>query len=251
VGRTLLVALILCVVCSAVVATVALSLRPAQQVAMENDRNLNILQIAGLYEPGVPLAQQFEQVTPRVIDFASGRFTTALSPEQAVDVRKLTKDPALSIDLDSGDDPARLNRRERYGVVYLVEREGRLDRVILPIRGYGLWSTLWGFIALESDLNTVIGLGYYQHAETPGMGGEVDNPNWKAQWSGKQLYEDERLAIHVLKGRVDPSSPKAIHQVDGLAGATLTSRGVDHMLHYWLGEQGYAKFIRNLKAGEA
>lgn len=251
VARTLLVALVLCVVCSAVVATAAIAMKPKQQAAKENDRNINILQIGGIYQPGVPLAQQMEQVKAKVVDFESGRFTDALTPEQAIDPKKLTKKADLSIKLDGDNDIAKLIRREKYGVVYLVEKDGQLDRVILPIRGYGLWSTLWGFVALQSDLNTVVGLGYYQHAETPGLGGEVDNPKWKALWPGKQLFKDDEVAIRVMKGAVDPSAPNAAYQVDGLSGATLTSKGVDNMLHYWLGNQGYGKFLKNLKAGDA
>lgn len=251
VARTLIVALVLCVVCSAVVAAAAVALKPKQQAAKENDRNINILQIAGIYEPGRPIARQMEQVKAKVIDFETGRFTNVLTPEQAVDVKKLTKNPKLSERLDSERDIAKLIRREKYGIVYLVEKNGQLDRVILPIRGYGLWSTLWGFIALESDLNTVAGFGYYQHAETPGLGGEVDNPNWKAQWIGKQLYRDGELALHVLKGKSDSSGANAVHEVDGLAGATLTTKGVNNMVQYWLGDQGYGKFLKNLKAGDA
>ncbi|MFA5630780.1 MAG: Na(+)-translocating NADH-quinone reductase subunit C [Porticoccaceae bacterium] len=251
VGRTLLVMFILCVVCSAVVATTAVLLKPAQRQAMENDRNIYILRIGGLYEPGIPLADQFEQVTPKVVDLETGKFSDEMKPEQAVDARKVSRDPATSIKLDTAEDQAKLIRRENYGLVYLVEKEGELDRLILPIRGYGLWSTLWGFIALEADLNTIVGLGFYQHAETPGLGGEVDNPRWQAQWVGKELFDDGTLAIKVLKGTVDPDSPNAVHQVDGLAGATITSRGVDHMLHYWFSEQGYGKFLENLKSGEA
>src|SRR3990167_8268880 len=124
------------------------------------------------------------------------------------------------------------------------------QRSILAIAG--LWSTLYGFIAIKGDLNTVAGMGFYQHAETPGLGGEVDNPKWKAQWLGKTLFdEDGKLSVAVVKGGVDPQSPKAVHQVDALAGATLTSKGVDNLLNFWLGQNGFGPFIANLRAGEA
>ena len=74
---------------------------------------------------------------------------------------------------------------------YLLKKEdGSLDKIILPIHGYGLWSTLYGFIALEKNGNDIFGLQFYQHAETPGLGAEVDNPKWKAQWKGKKLNND-------------------------------------------------------------
>ena len=135
---------------------------------------------------------------------------------------------------------------------YIVETDGELDTLVLPVRGYGLWSTLYGFLALQEDLNTVAGLGFYQHGETPGLGGEVDNPKWRSLWEGKKLYnEDGELAIQIVKGGVDPQSPNAKYRVDALAGATLTSNGVNNLLHFWLGENGFGPFIANLRAGEA
>lgn len=247
-SKTLLTALVMCAVCSAIVATAAVSLKPMQTAAKENDRNINILQIAGLYEPGKPIAEQMQQVTPKVINFDTGEYTEAVSVAQAIDPKKLARDPSNARPLGD-DDPAKLIRRENFGVVYLVEKNGKLDRVILPIRGYGLWSTLWGFVALAPDLNTVIGLGYYQHAETPGLGGEVDNPKWKALWPGKQLFEGGQVAIQLVKGSVSADDPQASHKVDGLSGATLTSRGVNNMLQFWLSDKGYGKFLKNLKSG--
>lgn len=251
VGKTLLVAFVLCVVCSSIVATSAVLLKPQQVAAREQDRIRNILQIGGLLEEGIPLSEQVKRVTPRVIDFQAGKYTDAVTVAQAVDPKKLTKSDQTSVLLADDADIAKIKRQERYGVVYVVEKAGAVERVILPIRGYGLWSTLWGFIALDADLNTVVGMGYYQHAETPGLGGEVDNPAWKALWPGKRVYEGDVVALHVIKGKSDPSSPKAVHEIDGLSGATLTSKGVDNMIKFWLGPNGYGAFLKNLKKGEA
>jgi Na+-transporting NADH:ubiquinone oxidoreductase subunit C len=135
--------------------------------------------------------------------------------------------------------------------VYIGENASGLEKVILPIKGYGLWSTLYGFIALESDLKTVAGIGFYEHTETPGLGGEVDNPKWKSSWVGKQAYSDDALVLEVLKGKVDVSRDGAESKIDGLAGATLTTKGVDNLVKYWLGDQGFKPFIENLKTGEA
>ncbi|MDR1351193.1 MAG: NADH:ubiquinone reductase (Na(+)-transporting) subunit C, partial [Zoogloeaceae bacterium] len=129
------------------------------------------------------------------------------------------------------------------------DEAGALEALILPIRGYGLWSTLYGFLALKPDLNTVIGLGFYQHGETPGLGGEVDNPKWKSLWPGKTLFDaDGKPNIQIIKGGVDKTNPAAGHQVDALAGATLTTNGVDHLLHFWLGEQGFGPYLARLRA---
>jgi Na+-transporting NADH:ubiquinone oxidoreductase subunit C len=125
-----------------------------------------------------------------------------------------------------------------------------VDKVILPIYGKGLWSTLYGFVALDrDDLNTIRSLLYYQHGETPGLGGEVDNPSWKALWNGKQAFgADGSVQIQVMRGAVDLAATGAQHKVDGLSGATITSRGVHDMLHYWLGEGGYGHYLDRLRA---
>ena len=82
----------------------------------------------------------------------------------------------------------------------LRDDAGNLDKVILPVHGYGLWSTLYGFIALEENGNDIFGLQFYQHAETPGLGAEVDNPRWKKLWKGKKLVdENDVLQIGVSK----------------------------------------------------
>ena len=133
----------------------------------------------------------------------------------------------------------------------MVEHDGELDKIILPVRGAGLWSTLYGFLALENDLNTVAGLGFYEHGETPGLGGEVDNPKWKALWPGKEVYDDGQVAIELIKGSVDASTRNAENKVDGLSGATLTSRGVSNLVQFWMGDNGYKLFLKNLRAGEA
>jgi Na+-transporting NADH:ubiquinone oxidoreductase subunit C len=110
-----------------------------------------------------------------------------------------------------------------------------------------LWSTLYGFLALDSDLKTIRGITFYEHGETPGLGGEVDNPRWKAQWKGKMAYDDNmKILIEVLKGQVDPTSPQAGHQIDGLGGSTITTRGVHNLVRFWLGENGYKPFLSNI-----
>lgn len=168
------------------------------------------------------------------------------------DQRKASKDPAFSKSLSADDDKAKILRRVKYAVVYIVEGQDGIEKIILPINGYGLWSTLYGFLALDADLNTVAGVGFYEHAETPGLGGEVDNPLWKTEWIGKKVYDDDgETALSVIKGKVDTSRPASVYQIDGLSGASLTSRGVHNLIQFWLGEQGFAPFLKNLKDREA
>ncbi|MFO7706267.1 MAG: Na(+)-translocating NADH-quinone reductase subunit C [Halopseudomonas sp.] len=251
VRRTVTVALLVCLVCSVVVSAAAVALKPIQITNQLLDKKRNILSIAGLLEEGADVEAQFEKVTARLVDLRTGEFSDEIDP-LAYDQQKAAKDPAMSKRLDASEDIASIRRREDYATVYMVENADGIETMILPIYGYGLWSTLYGFIALEGDLKTVVGLGFYQHAETPGLGGEVDNPNWRQQWTGKVVYDEEgEVAVQVLKGSVDSSNPNAEHQVDGLAGATLTSRGVENLVRFWLGENGFGPFLDNLDEGEA
>jgi Na+-transporting NADH:ubiquinone oxidoreductase subunit C len=249
--KTLIVALLLSLVCAIFVSSAAVMLQPVQEVNKALDRKRNILAAAGMLEPGKSVEEQFAKVTTRVVDLRTGKFTDEVDPAK-YDQRKAAKDPKRSEELSDQEDIAKISRREDYSLVYVVEDEnGKLDKIILPIRGYGLWSTLYGFIALDSDADTVAGLGFYEHGETPGLGGEVDNPRWKALWPGKEVYRDGDVALSLIKGTVDPNSSNAPWQVDGLAGATLTSRGVTNLLHFWLGQNGFEPFLKNLSAGRA
>ncbi|MFT5889545.1 MAG: Na+-transporting NADH:ubiquinone oxidoreductase subunit C [Zhongshania sp.] len=247
--RTLLVAVVLCIVCALFVSSAAVLLKPAQIINKALDRKVNILAASGLLVPGESVEAQFEQVITKIVDLQTGKFTDAVSAK-GFDQSKIAKDSATSIALGD-DDLAKIRRRENYAMVYLIEKNGEYDKVILPVRGYGLWSTLYGFLALENDFNTVAGLGFYDHGETPGLGGEVDNPKWKAMWPGKEIYDDGDVAIELVKGNVDASTPNASNKVDALSGATLTSRGISNLLQFWMGELGYQQFLRNLRSGEA
>ena len=249
-GRVLTVALGLCLVCSVVVSTAAVLLKPAQQANKTLDLKRNILMAAGLLDPSRSVEEQFEQVETRIVNLDAGQFVDGVDPA-TFDQREAAKDPAQSRAIPNDEDAAKLVRREDQALVYLVRTDrGDLDKIILPIRGYGLWSTLYGFMALESDGNTIAGLGFYEHGETPGLGGEVDNPRWKSIWPGKLVYQGNDVAIEVLKGSVRADSAQAQWQVDGLSGATLTTKGVDNLVKYWLGEQGFKPLLDNLRQGE-
>ncbi|MCP5161875.1 MAG: Na(+)-translocating NADH-quinone reductase subunit C [Hahellaceae bacterium] len=259
ISKTITVALLLCIVCSVLVASSVILLKPVQMQNKTLNLKENILAAAGLLKPGAPKAQiesEFKKVTPRLVDLSTGEYVSADLVEKAsaadYDQRKASKDPKFSDSLEGGIDIASIKRRAKYAKVYLVEKDGRLDRIILPVHGYGLWSTLYGFLALEGDGNTIAGLGFYEHAETPGLGGEVDNPRWKALWPGKKVYNldhSNEPAISLIKGGVDTSRADAIYGVDALSGASLTSRGVTNLLHFWLGEHGFQSYLDRIRKG--
>ncbi|MBO9420959.1 MULTISPECIES: Na(+)-translocating NADH-quinone reductase subunit C [Stappiaceae] len=246
VPKTIFVAVSICLVASMVVSAAAVSLRPLQEVNKLKDKQINILQVAGLYEPGSNVAEAFAVFEPQVLEIATGKFTDKFDPA-TFDDRAAADDPETSIALT--DDPASIGRQSKYVTVYLLRNDdGSLDKVILPIHGYGLWSTLYGFIALEENGNDIFGLQFYSHGETPGLGAEVDNPRWKSQWNGKKLSDDSGDLLITVAKTVPPEGEE--YHVDALAGATLTTVGVDNLVRFWMGEAGFAPFLENLKAGE-
>jgi Na+-transporting NADH:ubiquinone oxidoreductase subunit C len=250
VSGTLIVAVSVCLVCAIVVATAAVGLRPTQEQNRLLDKRMNILQAAGLYQAGMDVDAAFERIERRFVDLDSGEF---VDMPESYDQRRAVRDPQASVRLSSAEDIASIRNRPNVAEIYLsVDDAGEVQVIILPVSGYGLWSTLHGFLALEPDVNTVAGLGFYEHAETPGLGGEVDNPRWKGLWPGKALFNEQGdLAIEVVKGTVDPSSAAARHQIDGLAGATLTTKGIDNLIQFWLGERGFGPFLSRLRSASA
>ncbi|MBV1882664.1 MAG: Na(+)-translocating NADH-quinone reductase subunit C [Pseudomonadales bacterium] len=249
-SKTLGVALLLCVVCSVVVSTAAVVLKPIQVQNKLLDKKQNILSAAGLLGKGdVDIDALFAKIEIKYVEIASGNFVDV--PE-GFDQRKLAKDPSANIVLDSQTDIASIKRQSKIAEIYLArDSSGQLERIILPVHGYGLWSTLYGFLALEADANTVIGLGFYDHGETPGLGGEVDNPKWKGIWPGKKVFGDDGgVSVQLVKGGVNKERPEAVHQVDSLSGATITSRGVENLLKFWLGENGFGPLLTKFQAGE-
>lgn len=247
--KTLTVAFALCIVCSVVVSTAAVVLRPAQQQNQELDRKTNILQVAELYEPGADVDEVFaESITARVVNLKTGEYAEDKNPA-TFNQFEAAKDPAQSITLSGAEDMAGIGRRENYATVYLVGNPDNPEKIIVPVRGQGLWSLMSGYLALKGDGNTVIGLSFYDQGETPGLGGEVDNPEWKALWDGKKIYPENEMdpAIRLVKGGVGPKTPNAEYKVDALSGATLTSNGVTNLLQFWLSDAGFAEYLARFR----
>lgn len=242
--KTLVVAVALCLVCSVLVSTAAVTLKPLQATNRDLDKKKNILEVTQLLQPGKSIDDLFKQIEPKVVDLATGEYVESIDPTQ-YDQRKAAKDPGQNVAIPPDRDVAQIRQRAKYATVYLLKEDDQTKLYILPIHGYGLWSTLYGFLVLEADANTVFGLQYYEHFETPGLGGEVDNPKWRKLWHGKLVYDKTGAQkIQLVKGRVGPDDPQARFHVDGLAGATLTANGVTNMLRYWLGEDGFAPYLK-------
>ena len=248
VAKMLIVTIMLSLVCSVLVSAAAVLLKPVQDRNVELARKERILEVAGLMQPGRSVAELFESVETRLVELETGEFTDIHDP-QTFDMQVASRDPALSIAIPPWQDIAGIFRRARYAPVYLVKNDvGEVDIIVLPVHGYGLWSTMYGFLALSGDGREVRGLTFYQHAETPGLGGEIENPRWLAKWEDRQIFGPEgEVRLQVVRGGVDPGAEWADWSVDGISGATLTADGVSNMVQYWLGEQGFGPLLARVK----
>ncbi|MBZ5712608.1 Na(+)-translocating NADH-quinone reductase subunit C [Nannocystis pusilla] len=251
-GYTIGFAALVCVVCGVGIASAAVALADRQAENKKLDQQKQVLAVAGLMQEGEVLKPEeikkrfADNIKPEIVDLKAGVAAQGIDPA-SFDQRKAQKDPAQS--RVAPPNAAKVLRLPNNALVYKVVKDGKVDTLILPIEGYGLWSTLYGFLALDADdVNTVKGITFYQHGETPGLGGEVDNPKWKALWPGRKIYDPQgQPQIGVIKGQAGPAASDP-HRVDGLSGATITSNGVSNLVKFWFGPEGFGPYIQHLKA---
>lgn len=259
VSRTVVVALALCIVCSVIVSTAAVTLSPAQATNRLLDMKSNILAAAGML-PDSASADKIETLFSRfdvkLVRLETGEYvdpdSLGLDDAMAYDQYQASNNPDRSENIPASDDKAGIKRQADIAKVFILREGDEVTKIVLPVHGYGLWSTLYGFMALQGDANTVEGLGFYSHGETPGLGGKVDSPEWKQKWIGKKIYEENAAEpqIRLIKGGVGANAKNKEHKVDALSGATLTSRGVQNLVNFWLGDRGFAPYLKQLRSGE-
>ncbi|HLT34821.1 MAG TPA: Na(+)-translocating NADH-quinone reductase subunit C [Enhygromyxa sp.] len=242
-------ALGVCLVCSLGVSSAAIFLKDKQDENAKVDKQKKILDVAGLVRPGQQLSNSevqslFEgRLVPVLVDLDTGEVVTE-APDGKTAAEFDMMDAAKARGVPPVANEAKIRFQPEVGqLYYLVDDKQQVKKIILPIEGYGLWGFLFGYLALEADGETIAGITYYKHAETPGLGGEVDNPNWKGSWKGKRAFKpgDPVPAITVAK------NASGEYEVDALSGATITSRGVTNMMQFWLGENGFGPFLQKVR----
>ncbi len=247
--KTFLVAFLLCVVCSILVCLAAIVRIDKEAYNKQLEIRKTVL-AAGGYQQQIDDGGNIDELFTsnmelKLVDLSAGDFTTAVDAA-TYDQKEAVDKPELSEAIPADLDLAGIGTRAKYAAVYL-DKSGS---VILPIRGAGMWGPMYGYIAIAEDGTTIKGFTFYQHAETPGLGAEVDNPNWKKQWPNKQVFNSSgKLALKVVKkGKYNPKAGDAINTIDGIAGSTVTGNKVHGIIRYWFGEHGYAPFLAKLKA---
>jgi Na+-transporting NADH:ubiquinone oxidoreductase subunit C len=155
------------------------------------------------------------------------------------------KQPESSIAIPKDVDIAGLGRRAKHATVFIRRERGKPILMVLPVHGAGYQSTLYGYLALRGDGNTVAALTFYKQGETPGLGARITEPAWQALWPGKRLA-DEGGTVKIAVVRGTAAGP---YEVDGISGATRTGNAVTKMLRFWLGDTGFGPFLDRIKTG--
>ena len=263
--NTFLVATVLCLLCAFVVSAASVTLRPLQLANAQKDRRSNILQVSGFtpeeIEEDGGVKKVFEsRFEVRIVDLDTGNDAQAecqAAMDKAKDrvvnlseeydqlwASKTNPNKGLSEKLEKKADVCGIKSREKFSEVFIMNSvDGKPELYVFPVRGNGLWSLMQGYLAVKPDFQTVVGLTFYQQAETPGLGGEVQNPDWKALWTDKKIYEDGVVKLAVIKG----NKPGNDYGVDALSGATITSNGVTNMIDFWMGDKGFGPYIKQMQ----
>lgn len=219
---TFLYSIVLVVVVAALLAIVALSLQPAQNRNIENEKRQNILRSVNISSTPEDSKALFDKyivkqfiVNSKGEEIAGDAFT--------VDLAKQSKKTC----------------EEKLLPVFVANIDGA-TKYILPIYGNGLWGPLWGYISLNEDKNTVYGTVFEHKSETPGLGAEITTPQFQTQFEGKMIFDNSQLvSILVKKG----GGATGAHEVDAISGGTITSKGVETMIKNYL--TCYESFLKN------
>lgn len=230
---TFIFAFIICAVCSFLLAAVSQGLRKEQEKNVALDIKKNILKAVGLREPLEKHASAdevfkiYDEKIESIVVDEEGNIIEGMIPE----------------DIKEGDN-------DRYPL-YIYKEEGKVIAYCFPVQGKGLWSTLYGYFALEPDAITVRGITFYKHGETPGLGAEIEKDWFQDNFKGKQIWskkEDELTPTKVAKGKVAGmiAEDEQMHYVDGISGATMTGKGVTALIDKWL--HVYEPFLAKIRS---
>jgi Na+-transporting NADH:ubiquinone oxidoreductase subunit C len=241
--RTLLVAAGVALFCSAIVSIAVHTLRPLQLAFDSLERNRAVLVAANLLPSGEisdrEIVARFLDLDARVVDLDTGWFRSGLDAH-AYDHWQQRDEDQAAVEAGPGDVPGPATNG-RNVPVYLVRKADGFEQIVLPVDGRGMWSAIYGYIGLDEDLNTITGVIFHRHGETPGIGDRIQDRSWLATWQGKQIRDDDRiLRFRVAKGASGP------FEVDVVSGASVTTEATGEIVRNWLGDDGFGPFLENL-----
>ena len=245
VANTILVAFIVSLVCSVMVSTSVVLLKPKQlENQLIHSGLRNVIELISSIEKSRSNQELIGEIDTRLVDLETGEYVTGMDAAQ-FNPRAAASDPDSSVAIPPDLDIANIERRAKFARVSLVKEGDHIKYIVLPVYGAGMWSTIYGYIALEADGNTIAGLNIYEQAETPGIGDKVEDPSWLDKWEEKCVYrQGGKPAIEIVKGKL---VAKTRYQVDALTGATKTGEGVTNMLLYWFGSHGFKPYLEKIR----
>lgn len=248
VPRTLAIATIVAIVCSALVASSVTILRPIQIAQTQLERNHAIVTTAGrLLAEKVSdreIVNRYLDLEAHVVDIATGDYAPDRDA-RSFDHWEANTDTSNNHVIADEFDTAGLETRATQAPIYLVRKSAALERVVLPVHGRAMWSTVYGYVALDPDLVTIADIVFFRHGETAGIGDRIQDPSWYAQWRGKRIYDENgELRIDVVKGAQGP------YQVDLISGASVTSDAAGNIVRYWFSDDGYRTLLDQLRERE-
>ncbi len=251
---TFVIIISFCLVCSVLVSSAVVALDPFKVAAIANDRQVNILKVSGFDVEGSVADTYAKHIEAHLLDVDAGVLADDAVNASEIDgynFASLAKKPETSVAIAADHDRAGIRSHSKYMPIYFSKDEnGNVVRVILPFYGQALWSTVYGYVAIDPvDGNTIKAVTFYSHGETPGLGGEIENPRWQAFWVDKKINDATGAYKFRITKNADHQGEGKDFEIDALSGATLTSNGVNNTAAYWLGD-AYQPFLKNLIKGE-
>jgi len=229
---TFLFSSVMVVLVAVVLSVTSISLSPYQKKNSEVEKMKNILTSVSIHPETAQTEHTFNQyITKQIVLNNKG--------EEVTD-----KVSAFNIDLKKELDKIKSGKTdEQLFPLFICNKDGK-SFYIIPVRGKGLWGPIWGYISLESDMNTVYGASFGHKGETPGLGAEIETEEFQHQFVGKKIFDESNqfVSVAAIKGG---ASPTDMHGVDAISGATITSKGVTEMLHRTL--SNYIPYFKKIK----
>jgi Na+-transporting NADH:ubiquinone oxidoreductase subunit C len=247
VAGTMVFIIILSLVCSFMITGTVEILKERKLAKKREEVQQYVLKAAGIDISQGDFSELFTQrVQPKMVNLATGKVTekanlldfdgrmAAINPETSTKPKKdIAKIKTMATDI-------------RIFEVY--DTKGQLASIVMPIYGKGLWSIIYGYMAIKPDLNTIENIVFYEHGETPGIADFITDPQWLALWQGKTLFDAKgNIAIKVIKGGAKDGD---IHGIDGVSGATRSGVGIQRLVEFWFGVEGYQTYLHTLAAAE-
>lgn len=246
---TMIFTVTLCLLCSFMITGTAELLKERKLVKKRDELKRNVLIAADVDINDHDFRAIFDKDVKSMLVSLDTGVTETNAGVLDFDERLAAINPETSHKLKRKKDKAKIKTRaDKVRVFKVFDDNGKLASVVVPIYGKGLWSMIYGYVALQPDFNTIENVVFYEHGETPGIGDFLNDPDWTDKWHGKQIFDaNGKVSFKIVKGGAKAGD---VHGVDAVSGATMTGRGVQRSVQFWFGAQGFEMFFNKLKASE-